>query len=453
MGSLFGSILSATSSMRAFQQGLNVVQSNVVNASTPGYVKQTQSFEAQTFDLSRGLPGGVAIGGLISSRNEYAEQIVRQQQHALGEADQRSSDLAAIEPVFAFSDGLGISGALDAFFSAASELTVSPNSNPARQGLLDRAAQVASTFNQTSNALTASRANADREINNIIAGINAAVATIQSLNADIRTNSEVQQDPSFDARLHNALEALSEFTDFSALKAADGTTTILLGGQTLALVGDHQYQISANFDGAEAAVLDSKSNQISSQLTSGRLGALLSYRNGTISSYLSDVNKLAGSFADRVNNILQAGVDANGNPPVQPLFAYDSGWGEAQTLAVNPLTTADVAAAAGSAPGGNGNALTLASLSRSKEIDGFTFSEYYGNLAGRVGRDVASAKGDVETRSALLSQAKSFRSQGSEVSLDEEAAKLLAFQKSYEASARLINALNDMTDSVLSLLR
>jgi flagellar hook-associated protein 1 FlgK len=439
--------------MRAFQQGLNVVQSNVVNASTPGYVKQTQSFDAQTFDLSRGLPGGVAAGALVSSRNEYAEQIVRSQQHGLGEADQRTSDLAAVEPIFAFSNGLGISGALDSFFAAASELTVNPNSNPARQGLLDRAAQVAGSFNQASAGLASARANTDREINNVVLGINEAVDTIRKLNADIRTNAEVRQDPSFDARLHNALEALAEFTDFSAISGKDGSVTILLGGQTMALVGDHQFSISATFDGTGARVLDASGKDINSQLSTGRLSAMLSFRNETITSYGDDLNRLARSFAERVNSILQDGVDANGNPPVMPMFTYDAAWGEAQTLAVNPLAASDIAAASSLAPGGNGNAIALASLAQSKEVDGFTLTGFYGNLAGRVGRDLAAARADVTTRSALLSQAKSFRAQSTEVSLDEEAAKLLAFQKSYEASAKLINALTDMTDSVLSLLR
>jgi flagellar hook-associated protein 1 FlgK len=453
MGSLFGSILSATNSMRAFQQGLNVVQSNVVNASTPGYVKQTQSYSADTFDIAGGAPGGVMLGPLLSSRNEYAEQLVRNQQHTLGEADQRATDLSAVEPVFAFTDGLGISGALDGFFAAAADLTVSPNGNPARQGILDHAQQVATAFNTTATALTDSRSNADREITNVVASINDAVATICRLNEDVRTNAQVRQDPGFDSRLHNALESLSEFTDFTAIQAADGTTTILIAGQTLALIGDHQYNLSTELDGAGATVLDSSGKSINSQITSGRLGALLSYRNETIPSYQTDLNQLAGTFADRVNSILQNGLDATGNPPLMALFAYDAGFGEAGTLRVNALTTTDVAAADGSAPGGNGNAITLASLAHAKELNGFSYTEAYGNLVGRVGRDLAAAKGDVDTRSALVSQAKSFRAQSSEVSLDEEAAKLLAFQKSYEASAKLVNALNDMTDSILALLR
>jgi flagellar hook-associated protein 1 FlgK len=379
--------------------------------------------------------------------------MVRQQQHGLGEADQRSTDLAAVEPVFAFSNGAGISGALDSFFAAASDLAISPNSNPARQTFIDRAGHVAATFNQTADSLASARGNADREISDIVNAINSTIATVRSLNADIRTNADVIHDPGFDARLHNALENLAEYTDFNALKADDGTTTILLGGQTLALTGDHQYQISAKFDGTGATVLDSAGNSVNSQLSSGRLGAVLSFRNATVPSYVDSLNKLASTFADRVNSLLQDGADAGGNPPVMPLFTYDSAAGEAQSLSVKALTPGDVAAASATAPGGNATALAITALGQSHEVYGFTFAGFYGDLVGRVGRDLATAKADVDTRSALLSQAKSFRAQSSEVSLDEEAAKLLAFQKSYEASAKLINALNDMTDSILTLLR
>ena len=92
MGNLFGSILSSSNSLRAFSQGLDVVQSNVTNASTPGYVRQVQDFDALGFDLDKGSPGGVAIGQLLNSRNEYAEQSVRRQQSAAGSAEHRCAD-------------------------------------------------------------------------------------------------------------------------------------------------------------------------------------------------------------------------------------------------------------------------------------------------------------------------------------------------------------------------
>jgi flagellar hook-associated protein FlgK len=39
------------------------------------------------------------------------------------------------------------------------------------------------------------------------------------------------------------------------------------------------------------------------------------------------------------------------------------------------------------------------------------------------------------------------------VSLDEEAARLLQFQKSYQAAAKLVSVLSEITDSVMTLIR
>jgi flagellar hook-associated protein 1 FlgK len=117
------------------------------------------------------------------------------------------------------------------------------------------------------------------------------------------------------------------------------------------------------------------------------------------------------------------------------------------------LNPGDIAAASATAPGGNGNSLALADLAQSKEINGFTFTEFYGNLGGRVGRDLASARDDQQSHGALLAQAQSLRSSASGVSLDEEAAKLIGFQKSYQAAAKLISVLNDLTNSLMGILK
>jgi flagellar hook-associated protein 1 FlgK len=50
-------------------------------------------------------------------------------------------------------------------------------------------------------------------------------------------------------------------------------------------------------------------------------------------------------------------------------------------------------------------------------------------------------------------QARAMREEECGVSLDEEAAKLLQFQRSYEAAARLVTVLDDMTKEMINLLR
>ena len=62
MGNLLTSLLNTANSLRAVERALTVTENNVVNASTPGFAKQTATFEAMPFDLTVGLPGGVISG-------------------------------------------------------------------------------------------------------------------------------------------------------------------------------------------------------------------------------------------------------------------------------------------------------------------------------------------------------------------------------------------------------
>ena len=312
---------------------------------------------------------------------------------------------------------------------------------------------MAQAINQSAGALTNASGSADTQITNTVAGINKLLDKIATLNGEYRRQSDAGSDPSLDADVHRTLEELSQLVDFSATKADDGSTTIQIGGQTTAVIGDHVYKLGVDFSGTQAKILNAQGTDISGQIGSGKIHALLDERNETIPSYLSDLNNLAIGLADGVNTALAGGLDANGNVPTVPLFTYDVTNGAAQTLSTNPLATSDIAAASASAPGGNGNALALADLARSKQIGGFTFVEFYGNLAGRVGRDVATAQSDQQTFGALLTQARSFRSDSSGVSLDEEAAKLIQFQKSYQAAAKLVSVLNDLTNTLIGIIR
>jgi len=135
------------------------------------------------------------------------------------------------------------------------------------------------------------------------------------------------------------------------------------------------------------------------------------------------------------------------------LFQYDAATGSAATLTVTAIQPADIAAARKTAPGGNGNALDLAALASSPLVDGFTLTQYFGNLETRIGRDVSTAKDDEKTQQSLVDQTRSMRAELSSVSLDEEAAVLMQIQRQYQATGKMLNVLNDLTDTLMSILR
>jgi flagellar hook-associated protein 1 len=452
MGNLFASVLMTTESLKAFGTGLNAVQSNISNISTPGYVKQTQLYSARPFDLRSGLPGGVEIGDLQSARNDFAENAVRRQQQGVGYTSRRADNLSLLEPIFPMSGNSGLQVSINGFFQSFSQLSVTPNSGPARQNVLDQASAAARGFQRTAAQLAEASGGVDRQIGDLVTRVNNLVQRLQQFNREFRTNSISHSDPGIDANVHATLEELSGLVNFDVLKREDGSIDLLLGGQTPVLIGDRFYPIRADINQTQATIVSAQGTDITNQLESGELGALLELRNETIPSYLADLDKLAVGLADQVNAVLANGLDQNGGPPVMALFTYDFGSGAAKTLSVNPLLPSDLAAASSGAAGGNGNALALGRLADAKVIDGYSFVEFYGSLAGRVGSDLQNAIQESEGRTDLLAQARSFREETSGVSLDEEAARLLQFQRAYEASARLLKTLDEMTETLVSMV-
>jgi flagellar hook-associated protein 1 FlgK len=179
---------------------------------------------------------------------------------------------------------------------------------------------------------------------------------------------------------------------------------------------------------------------------------LIQMRNTTLPTYMADLNRLAAGLADGINAGLAAGVDANGNAGA-PLFSYNLASDAASSLRVTGITTAELAAATSGSPGGNGNALDLADLVSQPKLDGLSYTAFYGQLATRVGQAVDSAKANQDTHPQLLLQARSMRDDLSGVSLDEEAARLMEFQRAYEATAQMIAVLNQLTQETLNILR
>jgi flagellar hook-associated protein 1 FlgK len=287
----------------------------------------------------------------------------------------------------------------------------------------------------------------------VVAEINRLIGIVRDLNVRRRENFRNAQDAGLDAQLHQALEELSELADFNVLFQPDGSVSLFLNGQEAMLVGDRQYLLQTAVLDGKLQILDFEGNDLAGQTKSGRLGALLELRNSSIPSYEADLNNLAQALADRVNGLLAGGVDLNGQPPAKNLFTYDATVGAAISLRVTDITGAELAMALPSAPGGNGNALLLAELSNSIEIDGYTFTEYYGNIAARVGRQLDTARSELDSQESLLTQARSLREEVSGVSLDAEAAKLVQFQRNYEAVGRLLTVLDELTETIIGLVR
>jgi flagellar hook-associated protein 1 len=452
MGNIAATLATAANALQVYEGALDVTQNNVANANTPGYANQVPTLLAQPFNVLTGASGGVTLGTTQSTRDQFAEQSVRTQQTAYSYDQQQVSDLSSAQNYFSLSTTSGIGPSISALFQSFSQLSVTPNDAVARQTVINDAATVAQSFNDAANGLLNQTTGLQQATSGTIDAINQLGGTIAQINADNPVDLNAGVDAGVDAQLNSALDQLSQYANFSVLKQSNGEVSVYLGGQTPLVMGDQSYAIQGDFSTPQTAILSSSGADISSQITSGQLGAELNDNNNLLPSYVNNLNTLAQTLADQVNNALNNGIDESGAAPTTNLFSYNATSGAALTLSVNPLTPDQIAAASPGATGGNGNALALAALANAPVAGGYTFAQAYGNIGGQVGSDLSSAQNNSTTDQSLLSQAETLRQQISGVSLNEQAEGLMEYERSFDAISKMLSVLNDLSLDVVNIL-
>jgi flagellar hook-associated protein 1 FlgK len=105
-------------------------------------------------------------------------------------------------------------------------------------------------------------------------------------------------------------------------------------------------------------------------------------------------------------------------------------------------------APAGSTTQNSGNAGAILAL-RDKMFDGVPLGDGYVSVISSLGTKVQSAKFAAEFTSQVATSTESARSGAAGVNLDEEAARLLQFQQSYQASAKFLQIAQSTFDTLL----
>ncbi len=101
----------------------------------------------------------------------------------------------------------------------------------------------------------------------------------------------------------------------------------------------------------------------------------------------------------------------------------------------------------------NGNALALAALRDAALVGGRNVTDAYASLIGGVGVKVQSARTGAEISAGVAASARAQQTGEAGVNLDEEAARLLQFQQSYQAAAKILQVAQSVFDTLLDVTR
>ncbi len=460
MSSLLAALGTASNALDVMEKAMGVVQNNVANASTPGYVTQTLSLNAASFDPSNDIwGGGVQAGSTQSARNMFAEQSVWSANQQVGSATQQASSLQALQSNFDVSGTTGIPEALSNLYSAFSAWSSTPSSTTAQQQVITAAQGVVQQFNTAASNVATVRSQAGQQTQSVVTQINQLSSQIASINGEIRQGG--QDNAGLQAQLYNNLEQLSSLVNITAQVQSDGTVSVLMNGQVPLVIGQTQTTLSAassNPAGTpsnaapDQQIISSSGQNVTAQAEGGQLGGALEITNSVVPSLTGDtnqqgsLNELAQGIADTVNSLLSTGQTSSGTAGV-PLFSYStsSSTAVASTLSVASGITASQLAAVDPGPPSvaNGIANKLSQLQNNGPMaNGMTFTDFYSSIASTLGTLESNASQTQQTQTQVLTQAQSARSQLSGVSLNDQAAALLQFQDAYQASAQVVSTIS-----------
>jgi flagellar hook-associated protein 1 len=256
-----------------------------------------------------------------------------------------------------------------------------------------------------------------------------------------------------------ALSRLAELADVAVITRSDGAVDVTIGHGRGLVVGEQAYAVGFVDTAPGAyATLTVGGADVTAEITGGQVGGLLHVRDTLLPAYGASLDQLAYDVATAVNATHSTGYDGNGAPAGNLFVAPAAVSGAAAAFAVDPGVLADSGLLAGSATGtagDNGTARALAALRDARVVNGGTATpeEAWSQVVFRAGSDIAAARSSAQSRGQVVGQLQRLRDQASGVSLDEEAADLIRFQRAYQANARYFQTIVDTLDTLLQLVR
>lgn len=444
----FVSLYTSLSGLWAAQAGIDTASHNVANVSTPGYTRRRVALATRDpYQTAHGWGGsGVDIVGFERARDVHLDARARAGAAAFGGMDARAGLLRRVEDALAEPDQ-GISAALTELWVAFDEWALDPPGPGPRAGVLQALGGLATRVRAVATDWAATAAAAGEALVADVAEVNVLAVEVAELNRAIAAAGGPAGPPADLAdRRDLALDRLAELVGGQVTMSPDGMARVSVSGMAIV-------------DGVTAAELQAgPGGQVIHQSgvvveAGGAIGAAARVITDDLPGLRADLDIFAAAVADAVNAV-HAGGWSSAATPGGALLAYDPA-DAAASLAVVITDPADLAAATTPGPPfpvfDGGNAAALAEL-RTMQVGGgsLTLSGTWEAVVGRLGATTAAADAAARTQGDLLTAAELARQAAHGVSLDEEMATLMQFQRAYEAAARVLTAVDETLELLVN---
>jgi flagellar hook-associated protein 1 FlgK len=434
----FGGLNTALTGVQAQQRALDVTAHNIANIETPGYSRQEAVFGARpalTIPSGAKLDGtgaqlgqGVDILTYRRLRDDFLDLQFRAQNMTGGQADATAQRLGLAQDALGTGTAGDLGKQLDKFWSAWQTLAANPQSSSAKDGVVGIAQTLAQRFTTLDSDFATLATQTTTAVTDLLSNqgpIKPIADELAQLNLQINQQQGSGQQPNdlLDRR-DLLLDQLSRYGQVSVIP-----------DPTLDGAGQPAYpgMVKVSFGGAATPLVSQNT------VTMPTVATLSAAPGGQIGGLQDATAKLTG-YRTALNGVASSIITAVNAAAASPVF---SGTG-ANTIAVVATSATITAGAAGGPAADNSVALAIAAM-RGGAVD-----QGYAGLIRSIGSDVAVAQNAIATSNSVLDSLTARRQSVAGVSMDEEMANMIRFQRGYQAAARALTTMDEMLNTLIN---
>lgn len=325
VSSLDATLRTAQSGLLTAQAALDAVANNVANVNTPGYSRKIVQTEQRVLT---GVGAGVQLAEITRAIDEGLLKSLRLENGSLNELAVQEDYFTRLQELFGKpEDNSSLSHIVSDFIQSLETLAVTPDRTLEQSEVVRQADEIARKLRDMTATIQELRTQADAEITAAAETANALIQDISTLNDQIVRNGAVSKDVTdLKDQRDLAIDQLSEIVDIRIFFRGDGDAVIFTSaGRTLVdntpFTLSHAAASSVSTTTTKAAEgfnpifvgEQVAGNDITSQIRSGKLKGLIDLRDTVLTDVQSQLDEMAASLRDTINQIHNRGVPFPGS--------------------------------------------------------------------------------------------------------------------------------------------
>jgi flagellar hook-associated protein 1 FlgK len=398
------------------------------------------------------IGSGVQLEDVQRIRNQIIDKQVWDYKQSYASANKQASTLAYIESLFSEPGEHGISTLMNNFFNAWDDLSVDPTSSPLRTNLVYTAQNLSVKVQNVYDGLSEIKSDLKKDSQSLVDDLNTYISELRYVNKQIYEARVVNNSANdlFDKR-DELLGKMSNIANLNVFIDEWGVANVSIGGIfAVDRLSEVKFKITEGNEGKIYVETEDGNSRMA--LRSGELFANSRVVNELIPEYQNSIDEIFNSLVYNVNKVHNSGFTIT-DPPVDSIDFFE-GYSDG-ILKINTDIINDPNKIAISADGTSGNneiALQISKLQDEQLLNGISFADNYSNLISSIATEKQYQDESAETFELVLNNLEQQVSSISGVSVDEEMVDILKYQRSYDASAKLISIADEMIKTILQMV-